>query len=419
MPTPYKDVGEAVVTSFALRVFLPFAFGYFLSYLFRIVNVVIAPDLVADLQLDAAQLGWISSAYFLTFAIAQIPLGVLLDRYDVRHISCLLLFIAAAGATTFAMATAPWQLWLGRALIGLGVAACLMSAFRAYVHWLDAERLPLINGLQLASGGMGALVATAPVEWLLQSWDWRQLFLLLTGMTLLAIVLVWLLVPAHRPQASGQSWRQQWQGSMQILTNPFFWRLAPASVVAQSLFVSLQSLWAGQWLRDVAGYSREQAADLLMLTAAAMVAGFIGLGWLAVRLQRLGVRTEQVSIAGMAIFVTTLVLIVVEVALPAWLLWSLLGFFGTSGGLMYASLSQAFPKHLAGRVNTNLNLLLFIAAFLTQWWMGLVLNLWQPDNAGHYPVEAFYLAFGLGITLLAVSLAWFVLSRAKPQSAHC
>ena len=40
-----------------LRVFVPFAFGFFLSYLFRVVNAVIAPDLVEELGLTAADLG--------------------------------------------------------------------------------------------------------------------------------------------------------------------------------------------------------------------------------------------------------------------------------------------------------------------------------------------------------------------------
>ncbi len=61
------------------RVFLPFAAGYFLSYLFRVVNAVIAPDLVRDIGLNPSDLGLLTSAYFLTFAAFQLPLGVLLD----------------------------------------------------------------------------------------------------------------------------------------------------------------------------------------------------------------------------------------------------------------------------------------------------------------------------------------------------
>ena len=86
------------------KLFLPFAFGYFLSFLYRVVNVAIAPELVREFQLDANQMGFISSAYFLTFALCQLPLGLLLDRYESRKVSAALLLVAALGALVFSLA---------------------------------------------------------------------------------------------------------------------------------------------------------------------------------------------------------------------------------------------------------------------------------------------------------------------------
>ena len=62
------------------RILLPFAFGYALSYLYRSVNAIIAPDLTAQFNLSPAQLGLLTSASFLHFAAFQLPLGLLLDR---------------------------------------------------------------------------------------------------------------------------------------------------------------------------------------------------------------------------------------------------------------------------------------------------------------------------------------------------
>ncbi len=148
-----------------LRVFIPFALGFFLSYLFRTVNAVIAPDLVRDIGVDPASLGLLTSAYFLSFAAFQLPLGVLLDRYGARRVEATLLLFAAAGAFVFARAETLTGLMLGRALIGLGVSACLMAAFKAFTLWFPAERLPLANGIQMISGGVGALVSLL---------DWTQ-----------------------------------------------------------------------------------------------------------------------------------------------------------------------------------------------------------------------------------------------------
>ncbi|MAN78833.1 MAG: MFS transporter, partial [Magnetovibrio sp.] len=128
------------------QVFLPFAFGYFLSYLFRVVNAVIAPNLIADLGLTAADLGLLTSANFFAFAAFQLPLGILLDRYGPRKVEAALLVIAAAGALVFGMAGSTPGLVVGRAMIGFGTSACLMAAFKAYSHWVPAERQSLITG---------------------------------------------------------------------------------------------------------------------------------------------------------------------------------------------------------------------------------------------------------------------------------
>jgi sugar phosphate permease len=74
---------------------LPFAFGYLLSFLFRSINAVSAPYFRADLGIDVSTVGLLSSAYFLTFSLAQLPLGIGLDRFGPRRIAAGMLLIAA------------------------------------------------------------------------------------------------------------------------------------------------------------------------------------------------------------------------------------------------------------------------------------------------------------------------------------
>jgi MFS family permease len=143
-----------------LRLFLPFAAGYFLSYLLRNVNAVIAPELVGELGVSAADLGLLTSAYLLAFGTFQLPLGVLLDRYGPRRVEVALLLIAAAGTAAFGLGTSLGELALARAAIGLGVSACLMAAFKAFAVWYPVERLPALNGAAMvaADGTMAVIV---------------------------------------------------------------------------------------------------------------------------------------------------------------------------------------------------------------------------------------------------------------------
>lgn len=162
------------------RVFLPFAAGYFISYVYRVVNAVIAPDLIADIGVGPSALGLLTATYFISFASFQLPLGVLLDRYGPRKVETLLLFFAALGAFVFARAESLAGLITGRALIGFGVSACLMAAFKAYTLWFPRDKWPLVNGFQMAAGGLGALAATSPIEASLQFTDWRGVFMALS-----------------------------------------------------------------------------------------------------------------------------------------------------------------------------------------------------------------------------------------------
>ena len=188
-----------------LRVFIPFALGYFLSYLYRVVNAVLAPDLAAELGVGPSELGLLTAAYFITFAAFQLPLGILLDRFGSRKIESLLLIFAAAGAFVFSEAESVTGLVIGRALIGFGVSACLMAAFKAFVTWFRKEQLPLINGIQMASGGFGALTATAPVEAALGITDWRGIFLILSILTLAVAATVFFVVPEKKIEQNGDS----------------------------------------------------------------------------------------------------------------------------------------------------------------------------------------------------------------------
>lgn len=390
-----------------LRVFLPFAAGYFLSYLYRVVNAVIAPNLIADIGVGPSALGLLTAVYFIAFASFQLPLGILLDRYGPRRIEAALLLFAGLGAFFFARAESLTGLVVGRALIGFGVSSCLMAAFKAYTLWFPKEKWPMINGVQMAAGGLGALAATSPVESALQFTDWRGIFTVLSVLTAVIAVLVFVVVPEKEGTAQGESFHKQMRGVRTVFSSPHFWRTAPLTTMSQAAFLSIQGLWAGPWLKDVAGLSRAEVADHLFWIAVAMVAGFISLGTLVERLNRRGITVLSSAACCMFLFMLVQMLVIIApkgVALP---LWMAFGFLGTSGIIAYSALTRSFPVALSGRVTTAVNLLVFIAAFAGQWAIGAIINLWPVGQAGRLAPAGFSAGFGLILALQILCLAYF------------
>ena len=392
-----------------LRVFLPFAAGYFLSYLFRVVNAVLAPDLAADIGVGPSALGLLTSVYFITFASFQLPLGVLLDRYGPRKTEAALLMFAALGAFWFSQADSLSGLVIGRAFIGFGVSACLMASFKAYTVWFDRSKWPLINGFQMAAGGLGALAATSPVEWLVSVTDWRTVFLILTGLSVCIGLLVLTVVPEKKTTTSSESLAGQLGGIKEVFTSLRFWHIAPVVTLSQAAFLSIQGLWAGPWLRDVVGLERGIAASVLFWVAVAMICGFIGLGYLAARLAKWGISPAVTSAVCMGLFMFVQLLVLVTP--PSWYLvnWVIFGFIGTSGIIAYAGLSQLFEVRLSGRVTTSVNMLVFVATFAAQWMIGIIIEMWPVGADGSYNEKGFYYGFGLMLVLQIGTLLWYAI----------
>ncbi len=403
-----------LLPTITLRVFLPFAAGYFLSYLYRVVNAVIAPDLIAETGIGPSALGMLTAIYFITFASFQLPLGVLLDRFGPRKVEAVLLLFASLGAFIFACADHLAGLVLGRALIGLGVSACLMAAFKAYTLWFPKEKWPLINGLQMAAGGLGALAATSPVEAALQITDWRGVFIGLALLTLMTAAAVLFIVPEKEYLGGNkENLTSQIRGIREVFTSRIFWRLAPLTTTSQAAFMAIQGLWAGPWLTHIGKLSRPEVAGVLFWVAVAMVAGFVLLGSLAGRLSRKGVGVGTTSVIGMILFMGIQFLLLLNPAGWIFPLWLAFGFFGTSGVIAYSALAQAFPVHLSGRVTTALNLLVFVAAFIGQWAIGAIIGFLASDAGQPLTAAGFNAGFGLLLVLEAAGLIYYLISSTK------
>jgi predicted MFS family arabinose efflux permease len=373
------------------------------------VNAVLAPTLAAEFGLTAGGLGLLSSVYFLAFAVCQLPLGLAMDRFGPRKVNAALLLIAALGGFWFAHAHDAASAIAARALIGVGVCGALMASLTAFVLWYPADRLSTLNAVAFSVGMVGAMTATVPLEMLLRVWPWREAFMLIVAATVLVSFLLWFWVPERSARPSGERIAEQIAGLRGLMGDAAFLRLAICLGTSQFAAVSLQTLWIAPWLRDVAGYAPAEVARGLLAVSASMIVGYLAFGRIADSLSRRG-RSSLPLLAGGVGF-SSLCLLLVILGAHNLIVWCLFVASATAVVLGYSIVSRRYPKAMAGRANTAINVFGFIGMFSGQWGIGLVLDRW-PQSAQGYAPQAYPWALAMVWAVQLAGLAWMWSGRA-------
>lgn len=395
-----------------LKVFAPYAAAYFFSYLLRNINAVIAPELANEFDFSPGQMGLLTAAYLIGFALMQLPVGLALDRYGPQRVVTLLLLIAASGCLLFANAGGLLQLILARGLMGVGVSACLMAGFKAFSLAFPSGQRAAVNAAVMAAGGLGALFATVPLNELLVYIRWESVFV---SLSLLGFWLAWLLsrtddglgTPEHR--ASGML-REQLGELRRIFACRSFWRFAPVTGLVVGGFIAIQGLWAAHWLGQVQQLDASDVSRNLMILTLGLIAGYTLIACFLLG-PKAGISLDRILFVGSVLIMLCQSLIVAELVGGA-VIWWLYGVFSALMNVAYTGHAAHYPLALQGRANTCLNLGIFICGFLIQWGIGVAIDL--GVYLGMNMSWSFKAAWLLLIAMQFCGLLWFV-ARQAPQ----
>ena len=410
---PDQHLALPLQGTFALRVFLCFAFAYFMSYAFRTINVVIAPDLVKDLGLNNADLGLLSSAYFIGFGATQIPLGLALDRFGPRITEAWVMILAVIGALIFAIAEDFTTLVMARVLIGMGVSACLMAAFSGFRAWYAPSQQGQLASAMLVCGTSGALASTWPVHLVTPYIGWRGVFLVMAALSFLAILILYFGLPVKKSALTDKpiqstSATLSWQSYRPILTNSFFWRILPLGTFCYGGFIAVQTLWFGPWLIEVMNYPATTAAQIVFGFNVVLLLAYLFNTWVLPKLARRGIDTMRYMTwtVGMSMIMQAGAYFWQTSFVGVW--WYLFAITCASFVLAQSIIVLYFPKHYSGRVSTSYNLTLFIGAFIVQWGIGHMLDL--GIALGWNKTSAYDLALAVFLVIQILGFIWFLIA---------
>lgn len=423
VPCPQPSPVSSPAT-FWQREFPALALAFGLSALLRNINAVLAPRIAADEGLGEPEMGFLTGAYLLGFALAQLPVGALLANREPRRLEALLLGIAAGGCGLWSLGQGLPLLWTGRLLMGIGLSGCLIAALQRFSQTLAGPAQGMATSALMAAGGVGALCATLPTHWLAQKVGWRPLFFV-CGLACLGVAgWLWRLAraqpsAAHLAHYPGNAVARARATLHPILGEPAFRRFAAQGAVIMGGFAALEGLWMARWLQQLGALSADQLAGVLTLASCASALGYLALA-LALRRSARGQTGPRASLGlvcqgyGLHLLILLLLYLVQgwpnplnlgpEASLGASCLWPLACAAFAVSNLAYPLHGQHYLPAHRGLAHGALNLTIFLGAFAWQWGMGGIVAVATALGPG--PETGFRLAFGSLLLIQTLSLAY-------------
>jgi predicted MFS family arabinose efflux permease len=374
---------------------------------------VIAPDLAREIGLSAAGIGLLASSFFMSFAAAQVPLGVAIDRFGPRLVLAGSSVIAIVGTLVFATATTAELLVAGRVLTGIGCASFFIAPLTIYSRWFAPERFSTVVGIQLGVSALGMLAATAPLGFATAAFGWRASFIAVAGITAVVGAVTYAIArdypPGATPPVRRESLRDTIRGLAVVARTPSVPRLFAMHFSGYAILVTILGLWGGPYLSDVYGHGVERRGEILFVLGISNVLANFAWG----PADRIFSSYKRPVIGGAAITVVLLVWLA-YVGRPdpgALVIWFIaFGVFTAYTAVLTAHGRSLFPAEFVGRGLTLLNLGTMSGVFIVQFVTGLVVDLF-PAQAGAYPLDAYRAAFAVEAVVLAISTLIYLKAR--------
>lgn len=392
--------------------------AYVVSMFLRNSVGVIAPDLVQALTLSPPQIALISSIYFFAFVAAQIPIGVVIDRFGPKRCMLICVVVTVASALLFAGAEGFAAMVAARVLMGLGTSCFLMAPLALYARTFPPDRFAVLTGIQLGVGALGGLMATAPLAYASAAIGWRASFVVIAAATTLVGLLIVLLIHddgGHRAaDAPVETLGQAIRGVAQAWRCPDVGRLFVFNLTVYSSYVVVVGLWGGPYLTHVYGFSLRERGALLFVPALTQVIGMLAWG----ASERVFGGYKPAVYVGSGMTAALLLIVGITGRLPPAALWIWLVAFGACAAVTPVVLAHGkalFPPALVGRGMTLLNMGFMGGGFVSQLISGYVINLF-PAQEGVYPTPAYQAIFLLQAGFSLIGLMVYSGSREpKPK----
>ena len=386
-------------------IFCVFAFAFFISTLLRAITATLTPVLTNEFDLSAGNLGLLAGGYFIGFSLLQIPAGLLLDKYGPKKVIPYLLLIALVGTISFAFAKNFTGLFISRIFIGVGVSACLMGPLTGYRVWFEEKYQQRANSWMLMVLSIGFLASTLPVQILLPLIGWRSIFFLIGALILISIILLSVFIPSWEIKSPVES-KNISEGLLDVWKDKFFISLIPLAFFSYGGVQAIQTLWAGPWMLNVAGYSPLESATGLFWINITMLFAFLIWGYLLPKFSEYGLDSIKIIKYGLPLNYLILFLIILLGQKAGAAMFTLYILSSIVLTLTHPAIALSFPQHLAGKSLTSFNVFIHSGTFFVQWGIGLIID--YCKNIGFDTILSYRISFFVFLVICILSYLFFI-----------
>lgn len=402
-------------------IFAALALMYILVYFYRVSLAVVAGDISRELHLTPEQLGNLSGVLFYVYAVAQLPLGPLIDRFGSRMVISGCGVLTTLGGIIFSQADTLAVAMIARVLIGVGTASVLMATFTLFSHWFSKQEFGRVSGFMVALGNLGNLAATAPLALAVGAFGWRNTFLAAAVVQALVTLLVFTKVQdrpegvtAHEEGLPKPEMRMMAAWG-EIFGTRDFWLLGGLAFFWYGNYLALQALWGGPYLMEVLHLSRGAAGSMLMFTSVGFIVGSSFIDTVARRFFRSYKKTLLAGQIALLLLMTAFLGWAETVPQPLLaMVFFLIGLAVSSGVMIYPIIRSMFPVAIVGTALTSLNFYVLMGAAVTQQVMGIIVGSYD-SSGGSISAAALHTAFLVPIAGLALSIVLYLRAREYGQ----
>lgn len=389
---------------------------FFYKYLLQVSPSVMSEDLMRSFAASGAQLGNLAACFFYSYLILQIPVGILLDRYNPRYITSLAIAISALGVLLFSFAQSLFSAYFARALIGCGAAFAAVSCFKFVTLWFPPRRFALLAGLSMTAAMCGAIGGQLPLSLLVKHFEWQEAmrYIAIPGLMLATLFFV---VVKNRSESTSQgaltglNLRQQ---LLLIVRSKQAWLLSFYSGLAFAPVSVFGGLWGVSFLKQAYQLSPSEAATAISFIFIGFAIGCPLSGWLSDYMQR----RKSLMLGGTLVAILTLSGVLYLPHSHTGLLSFLLFLFGLGAScffLCFAMIRETLPLAIAATVLGFMNTFDSICEALSEPLIGKILDMgWEGamiKGARVFSVHDYHLSLGLLVFYLVVALVFLFFTK--------